>query len=114
MRYVPARDGARAGLAAVQNDRSLLLFGVTQAAGKPVVALWTRAGADRDTLVATAPIDPRKPVALTIRADGGTMAFDYANGGKGMTLKNGVDVRFLSTKDAGGFVGTVIGPFDEP
>ncbi len=113
MRYVPARDGARAGLAAVQNDRSLLLFGVTQAAGKPVVALWTRAGADRDTLVATAPIDPRKPVALTIRADGGTMAFDYANGGKGMTLKNGVDVRFLSTKDAGGFVGTVIGPFDE-
>ncbi len=114
MRYVPARDGARAGLAAVQNDRSLLLFGVTQAAGKPVVALWTRAGADRDTLVATAPIDPRKPVALTIRADGGTMAFDYANGGKGMTLKNGVDVRFLSTKDAGGFVGTVTGPFDEP
>jgi alpha-N-arabinofuranosidase len=30
-----------------------------------------------------------------------------------MTLRNGVDVRFLSTKDAGGFVGTVIGPFDE-
>jgi alpha-N-arabinofuranosidase len=113
MRYVPGRDGARAGLAAVQNDRSLLLFGVTRAAGKPVVALWTRAGADRDTLVATAPIDPAVPVTLAIRADGGTMAFDYASGGKRMTLRNGVDVRFLSTKDAGGFVGTVIGPFDE-
>ncbi len=113
MRYVPGRDGARAGLAAVQNDRSLLLFGVTQQRGKPVVALWTRAGADEDTLVATAPIDQARVVTLTIRANGGTMAFDYANGGAKRTLRAGVDVRFLSTKAAGGFVGTVIGPFDE-
>ncbi|MDR6788726.1 alpha-N-arabinofuranosidase [Sphingomonas sp. BE138] len=115
MRYMPGRDGARAGLAAVQNDRSLLLFGVTRHAGKPVVALWTRDGADTDTLVASAPIDPAQPVTLTLRADGGTMAFDYAVGGAAAkTLRTGVDVRFLSTTRATGFVGTVIGPFDEP
>jgi hypothetical protein len=38
------------------------------------------------------------------------MAFDYAVGGKRKTLKAGVDVAFLSTKQAGGFVGTMIGP----
>ncbi|WP_294197107.1 glycoside hydrolase family 43 protein [uncultured Sphingomonas sp.] len=113
MRYAPAREGARAGLAAVQNDRALLLFGVTRQAGRPVVALWTRANADRDTLVATAPVDMDQPVTLTIRADGGTMAFDYAQRGVARTLRTGVDTRFLSTTRATGFVGTVIGPFDE-
>jgi xylan 1,4-beta-xylosidase len=39
------------------------------------------------------------------------MAFDYALGGKRKTLKAGVDVTFLSTKPAGGFVGTVIGTY---
>ncbi len=114
MRYRPGKDGARAGLAAVQNDRSLLLFGVTRVQGKPMVALWTRADADTDTLVASAPIDAAKPVTLTLRADGGTMGFDYAVGGQRRTLRDGVDARFLSTARAGGFVGTVIGPFDEP
>lgn len=113
MRYVPARDGARAGLAAVQNDRSLLLFGVTRVTGRPVVALWTRDTADTDTLVATAPVDPRQPVTLTIRADGGTMGFDYTAAGRTRTLKADLDTRFLSTQRATGFVGTVIGPFTE-
>ena len=39
------------------------------------------------------------------------MAFDYAVGGKTATLKPDLDVRFLSTARAGGFVGTVIGPY---
>ena len=114
MRYQPGKDGARAGLAAVQNDRSLLLFGITRVQGKSMIALWTRAGADADTLVASAPIDAAQPVTLTLRADGGTMGFDYAVGGQRRTLRDGVDARFLSTARAGGFVGTVIGPFDEP
>ena len=39
------------------------------------------------------------------------MAFDYALGGTRKTLKAGVDVAFLSTKRAGGFVGTLIGTY---
>ncbi len=107
----PDADGDGAGLAAVQNDRSYLVFGITRIAGKAMIALYTRDNADTDTLVASAPVTAADPVTLTIRADGGTMAFDYRVGGQQQTLKAGLDDSFLSTKRAGGFVGTVIGPY---
>ncbi|WP_334185990.1 glycoside hydrolase family 43 protein [Novosphingobium sp.] len=109
LRYTPVRDGDRAGLAAVQSDRSNLFFGLTRIAGKTVVALYTRDAADADSLVASAPVPAAGPVTLTIRTTGGTMAFDYAAGGRTRTLKEGVDATLLSTKKAGGFVGTVFG-----
>ncbi len=109
LRYTPVSDGDRAGLAAVQSDRSNLFFGLTRIAGKTVVALYTRDAADADSLVASAPVPTTGPVTLTIRTTGGTMAFDYAVGGRTRTLKEGVDATLLSTKKAGGFVGTVFG-----
>lgn len=109
LRYTPVSDGDRAGLAAVQSDRSNLFFGLTRIAGKTVVALYTRDAADADSLVASAPIPATGPVTLTIRTTGGTMAFDYAVGGRTRTLREGVDATLLSTKKAGGFVGTVFG-----
>ena len=109
LRYTPVSDGDRAGLAAVQSDRSNLFFGLTRIAGKTVVALYTRDAADADSLVASAPIPATGPVTLTIRTTGGTMAFDYAVGGRTQTLREGVDATLLSTKKAGGFVGTVFG-----
>lgn len=111
LRYTPAKDGDRAGLAAVQSDRSNLFFGLTRIAGKPVVALYTRDTADADTLVASAPVATSGPVTLTIRATGGTIAFDYGVDGTIKTLKADVDATLLSTKKAGGFVGTVVGPY---
>lgn len=111
LRYTPVRDGDRAGLAAVQSDRSNLFFGLTRIAGRPEVALYTRDNADRDMLVASAPVDPASPITLTIKATGGTMAFEYGVGGKTRTLKADLDARLLSTKAAGGFVGTVVGPY---
>ena len=87
------------------------MFGITRIAGKAMIALYTRDNADADTLVAAAPIATAGPVTLTIRANGGTMAFDYRVGGKQQTLKAGLDDSFLSTKRAGGFVGTIIGPY---
>ena len=94
----------------MQSDQSNLFFGLTQIAGVRQVALYTRDKGE-ETLVAAAPVDPRRPVTLTIRANGGTMAFDYGTGAAKRTLKDGLDARFLSTNRAGGFVGTVIGPF---
>ncbi len=113
LRFAPERDGARAGLAAVQNDRSLLEFAVTRRGGKTMVALYKRDLADSDTLVASAPFAPGGAVTLTIRTDGGTMTFDYTVGGVRRTLTERLDTTFLSTQRAGGFVGTVIGPFVE-
>lgn len=111
LRYSPVRDGDRAGLAAVQSDRSNIFFGLTRIEGKPVVALYTRDAADTDTLVASNPIATSGPITLSLRITGGTMAFDYSMGGKTKTLKAGVDATMLSTKKAGGFVGTVVGPY---
>jgi xylan 1,4-beta-xylosidase len=109
--YTPAQDGDRAGLAAMQSDESFLFFGITRIAGTPQVALYSRDKAKTDTLVATAPLPAGGPVTLTIRADGGTMAFDYRTGRRTRTLKAGLDASFLSTERAGGFVGTIIGPY---
>ncbi len=108
--FTPDTDGDRAGLAAVQSDANYLFFGVTRIAGKPVVALYTVADG-KERLVASAPAAVTGPVALTIRADGGTMAFDYTVAGSKRTLARDVDARFLSTKTAGGFVGTLVGPY---
>lgn len=111
LRYVPEKDGDRAGLAAVQSDRSDLFFGVTQIAGRPMVALYTRDAADADRLVQSAPLTTDGPITLTIRMTGGTMGFDYSVGGRAQTLADDIDATLLSTKKAGGFVGTVVGPY---
>ncbi len=110
LNFAPIKNGDRAGLAAFQNDRAFLFFGVTEIDGKPAVALYVRKNATEDTLIASAPI-AGGPVTLTMRADCGAAAFDYIAGGKTVTLKAGVDISFLSTASAGGFVGTVIGPY---
>jgi alpha-N-arabinofuranosidase len=39
------------------------------------------------------------------------MAFDYGVNGAVRTLKSGLDATLLSTEKAGGFVGTVVGPY---
>ena len=109
--YQPERNGDRAGLVAYQSDEAHLFYGVTRIAGKPVVALYTRAKAAEDTLVASAPLAGSKPLKLTISIDGGRMAFSYSAGGKPVTLASGIDATFLSTRKAGGFVGTIIGPY---
>ncbi|MHA6768467.1 glycoside hydrolase family 43 protein [Sphingobium ummariense] len=110
VRFAATKDGDRAGLAAIQSDMSWLFFGIARIDGKPMIALYTRAKGP-EQLVASAPLGAAGPVTLTIRADGGRMAFDYAGaGGKG-TLEADLDVRFLSTHEAGGFVGTIIGPY---
>jgi alpha-N-arabinofuranosidase len=111
LRYTPDADGDRAGLAAVQNDQSLLFFGVTKIEGRAVVALYTRDKARIDTLVASAPVATTGPITLTLRANGGRMTFDYQAGGASRTLASDVDATFLSTHRAGGFVGTVVGPY---
>ncbi|WP_314375765.1 glycoside hydrolase family 43 protein [Sphingomonas paucimobilis] len=115
--FTPAKDGARAGLAAIQNDYAYLFFGLTRIDGQPRIALYVREGkntrdeAAPETLIASAPVTAKSPVTLTIHAKGGTMTFDYQAAGKSATLKSDLDVRFLSTARAGGFVGTVIGPY---
>jgi xylan 1,4-beta-xylosidase len=110
LRYTPHADNDRAGLVAYQSDASHLFFGLARIADKNVIALYTRAQAQQDVLVASAPA-PAGPVELVLRAQAGKMGFDYVVDGQRRTLAEGVDVTFLSTKKAAGFVGTIIGPY---
>jgi len=110
LNFVPARDGDRAGLVAYQSDASHLFYGLTRIGGKNVIALYTRQRAAADVLLASAPL-PAAKVELTMQANGGQMDFRYAVDGNSKTLAQGVDIRFLSTQKAGGFIGTLIGPY---
>ena len=91
----------------MQSDANYLFFGITRIAGKPVVALY-KTDKGKEQLVASAPVTGTGPVTLTIRANGGTMAFDYDGAGGKKTLARDVDARILSTKTAGGFVATLL------
>ncbi|WP_245648863.1 glycoside hydrolase family 43 protein [Sphingomonas sanxanigenens] len=110
VRFAPGQDGERAGLAAMQSDLSYLFFGITRIDGRRVVALYSREGG-QERLVASAPLESDAPLTLTIRADRGKMAFDYSGAGGKQTLIQDFDVKFLSTKVATGFVGTIVGPY---
>lgn len=110
LRFTARAEQDRAGLVAYQSDAANLFFGLTRIGGKDVVALYTRAKDQNETLVASAPA-PAGPVELVLRAEGGTMRFEYGVGGQRRSLADKVDATFLSTKKAGGFVGTIIGPY---
>ncbi len=106
--YRPTQDGDRAGLVAYQSDESYLFYGLTKISGRTVVALYTRAKATQDVLVASAPVTDQF-IALTIHTNGGNMTFDYTVKGHTSQLASNIDATFLSTRKATGFTGTIIG-----
>ena len=114
VRFAP-QPGDRAGLVAIQNDEFWYSLSVANDRGSTEVRLERRAGADQPaagTLIASVPltVPAETPVRLRIRARGGAYDFEYATaGGRWQVLRAGEDGRILSTKTAGGFVGTVLG-----
>jgi xylan 1,4-beta-xylosidase len=113
VRFVPA-EGEEAGLAALQNDDYFLTIALTRIDGKLIVQLARRAGpADPvgGVVMARRPV-PAGPIQLRIHARGGTYDFDYAvRPGEWLPVMYYVDATNLSTVKAGGFVGTLIGPY---
>ncbi|WP_374470648.1 glycoside hydrolase family 43 protein [Phenylobacterium sp.] len=111
--FTPARDGDRAGLAALQSEGFFYLLSVSREGGRPVVKLERRAG-DKDpahgVALASAPLPRSGPVELKITARGGRYDFAYAvEPGRYRTLLADADGTVLSTKTAGGFVGVTFG-----
>lgn len=117
VRFTPKADGDKAGLAAIQNDDFYWFVGLVRAGGKTLVRVEKRAG-DKD------PVDgvvvAEKPVSLAggqglnlkITARGGALDFAYGTApGQWETLKADADGTSLSTKVAGGFVGTMLGVY---
>ena len=104
-------DGDRAGLAAVQSDKAYLFFGLLRKQGTTRVALLVRDGDAPERELASQPFAGTGPVTLFLHFKGASVDISYAADGQRATLAQNVDVRFLSTKSAGGFVGTVVGPY---
>jgi alpha-N-arabinofuranosidase len=93
----------------MQNDDNHVFLGVTRIGGKDVVALYKTEGG-RETLVASRPAASKR-VELVMDMNGGQATYRYRDGDVTTTLADKVDIRFLSTQKAGGFVGVVIGPY---
>ena len=69
---------------------------------------------DASSELASAPIGNFKFVDLKITSDGDTFGFWFAPNGKNWTkIIDGVDAQFLTTLNAGGFTGTLIGLYAE-
>ena len=117
VRFVPAKAGDRAGLAAFHNETHYFLLSVALSGGKPVVRLERRAGnapGAEIAVVAEAPlaVTPGAPIYLRIDARGGRYDFSYGvRPNEWRPLVADQDGTILSTKVAGGFVGTMFGLF---
>lgn len=105
-------DNEKAGLIIFQSEHSYYFLSKSIKNKKPVVELYKSAKNknEKNELLATAPLDNTKPIDLKIEADNDSYSFYFSTGNnKWNLLKDKVDARFLSTKDAGGFVGCMFG-----
>jgi alpha-N-arabinofuranosidase len=116
MRYAPAKPGDRAGLVAFQGEDHYYFVGVVREGDRVMVEVRRRAGrtAVGDSVLASAPIalSGSAPIHLGIRARDGRYDFLYATKPNAWTvLLADADGTVLSTKVAGGFVGTMLGMY---
>lgn len=114
MRFDPKIDGERAGLVAFQSSNAFYFLGAVREGGAVKVCVTKRGGAAepaQGSVVACAPA-PQGALNLKVDIKGGTADFFYGTAADQWTaLAKGADVTILSTRKAGGFVGTVIGPY---
>ena len=110
--FAPARDGDRAGLAALQSDDFWYFLAVARDQGVTKIELRRRAGpsdAADGVIIAEAAPAMAGSVKLKVVARGALYDFQYDAGGGWNTLAADVDGTILSTRTAGGFVGAVFG-----
>lgn len=117
VRYMPMQDGDRAGIAALQSDEYWYTLSIGRRDGQAMVLVERRAGpseAARGSVIKAVPLTAAANAAvdLRIRVNAGRIGFDYATTpGRWTPVVENADATMLSTKIAGGFVGTTMGPF---
>jgi xylan 1,4-beta-xylosidase len=108
MSFKAASENEKAGLMIFQNDTHFYFLCKSVKDKKPVVELYKSASEEnkKEELLASAEWKNDKPLQLKIQADNDKYNFFYSEeNSKWILLKGGVDAKFLSTKNAGGFVG---------
>jgi len=112
--FRPVRDGDEAGLAALQSETYHYTLTVARTADTTVVQVKMRAGERPDSVIARVPVRlvGDRPVELRIDDNGARSDFYYAlSPGHWIPLLRGADGTVLSSKRAGGFVGTMLGMY---
>lgn len=109
--FSPAGENEKAGLVIFQNEHHFYYLCKSMENGKPVIQLYKSTASDSLLLLSTKPLaTASKPLYLQIKAKGAIYEFSYATErNHWILLKGNVDGKFLSTKVAGGFVGSFFG-----
>lgn len=110
--FTAKSESEKAGLAIFQNETHFYFLSKSIQNGKPVLQLLksNTDGKTQDVLATIALAATTKKLQLRIDAKGEYYQFSYATtANKWMILKDKVDAKFLSTHDAGGFIGCFFG-----
>ncbi|MCH8615433.1 glycoside hydrolase family 43 protein [Sphingomonas sp. SM33] len=114
LRFTPTAGG-EAGLVALQSDEYFYFLSVGENEGKPVIRLHRRAGPNEPKIGAVVkeaalPVPAGTAVYLRAEARGANYDFSWsADGRRWHILVKDADGTILSTKRAGGFVGSMFG-----
>jgi xylan 1,4-beta-xylosidase len=115
LQFQPQNANEKAGLTIFQNETHFYFICRSVENGKPVVQLYqsgtNRADSNNMKLLTTQELKGSTAGTLQLKITGKNdqYSFYYSDAsGKWQTLKEGVDGKFLSTKEAGGFVGATI------
>ncbi|MEP9359740.1 glycoside hydrolase family 43 protein [Sphingomonas sp. KR3-1] len=117
LQFAPEKDGDRAGLVALQNDDYWFFLGVKRVGGRDMLVLDQRDGPSSPRLGKTLSLIARPAATalhLRVETQGRHYVFSYAvPGGRHLAWHQlvTVDTDSLTTKVAGGFVGSVFGVF---
>jgi alpha-N-arabinofuranosidase len=106
----PRAPGTAAGIAAYQNENHWYFFGARREGERLQLFLERRSGSSNE-IAGTVTVDAIAALKLLINGDGSRYSFFYDAGDGWQLLRDHVDGSILSTEIAGGFVGTVMGPF---
>lgn len=107
--YKPASEKDLAGIVCLQNERFNYVFGLTKK-GSDTYILLERTEKGTSKIIASTKIDLKKPVRLQVKATGDSYEFSYsANGTDFKNLAGPVSGDILSTNEAGGFTGALVG-----
>ncbi len=110
MEFVPGKEKETAGLVLVQSPNFHFRVEYMLKASTPTVVL-TRRFKGEDSVIASVPLDTKR-LYLKVEAKGQSYSFFYAVADEEwQVLQENVDGRTLSRTNAGGFVGTMIGPY---
>ncbi len=111
MTFAPA-DNEAAGLLLLKDETHQYFFAMRSSGGNNYITLLRIDAEDQTTVAERKLPDGTAAIEMKISSTGKDFAFAYSvSGGQWQELCSGIDARFLSTANAGGFTGTVVGMY---